>query len=159
LISDITHLLKLLPQTTDTTPATSSSPISPSSPLPPFPLPSFLAPIFASPPPALSDFISHINHLSTSANGAPLLLAHAYVRYLGDLSGGQIIGGRIRRAYGLKGTEGTAFYDFSAKGEKSGFESDPTGEAGKKRLTDIKDWYRRGMNDGVGEDRDLKGER
>jgi heme oxygenase len=86
------------------------------------------------------------------------LLAHAYVRYLGDLSGGQIIGGRIKRAYGLKGKEGTAFYDFSAKGERSGFESDPSGEGGKKRLMDIKDWYRRGMDDGVGEDKDLKGE-
>lgn len=31
-------------------------------------------------------------------------------------------------------------------------------EGGKKRLMDIKDWYRRGMDDGVGEDKDLKGE-
>lgn len=158
LTSDITHLLTLLPESTDSIPATTSTPASPSTPLPPFPMPHFLEPIFNSPPPALADFISHIHHLSTSTGGAPLLLAHAYVRYLGDLSGGQIIGGRIRRAYGLKGKAGTAFYDFSARGEKSGFESDPTGEAGKKRLTDIKDWYRRGMNDGVGEDRGLKGE-
>jgi hypothetical protein len=26
-------------------------------------------------------------------------------------------------------------------------------------LMDIKDWYRRGMDDGVGEDKDLKGKR
>lgn len=157
LVADITHLLTLLPQTTDSTPATTSPPSSPATPLPPFPLPSFLASIFHSPAPALSDFLAHIHHLSTTPGWAPLLLAHAYVRYLGDLSGGQIIGGRIRRAYNLKGNDGTAFYDFSARGEKSGFESDPSGEAGKKRLMDIKDWYRRGMNDGVGEDRDLKG--
>ena len=57
----------------------------------------------------------------------------------------------------MKGQEGTAFYDFSSKGSRSGFESDLSGEGGKKRLMDIKDWYRRGMDDGVGEDQDLKG--
>jgi hypothetical protein len=154
LAADITHLLTRL--RADTAPTTTSAP-SESTPLPPFPLPSFLAPVFFSPAPALQNFLQHIHHLSTSPGQAPLLLAHAYVRYLGDLSGGQIIGGRIKRAYGLKGQEGTAFYDFSSKGSRSGFESDPSGEGGKKRLMDIKDWYRRGMDDGVGEDQDLKG--
>lgn len=154
LAADITHLLKMLPPSEQ---PTSFAAPNPSTPLPPFPLPAFLAPIFVNPAPALSDFIKHINDLAVAPQAPPLLLAHAYVRYLGDLSGGQIIGGRIKRAYGLKGKEGTAFYDFSARGEKSGFEADATGEEGKKRLMDIKDWYRRGMDDGVGEDRDLKG--
>ena len=155
LAADITHLLTLLPAETIST-TTALAPRE-STPLPPFPLPTFLAPVFSDPAPALQNFIQHIHHLSTSSGQAPLLLAHAYVRYLGDLSGGQIIGGRIKRAYGLKEQQGTAFYDFSSKGSRSGFESDPSGEGGKKRLMDIKDWYRRGMDDGVGEDRDLKG--
>ena len=155
LAADITHLLTLLPS--DTASTTTSTPAE-STPLPPFPLPSFLAPVFSTPAPALQNFLEHIHHLSTSSGQAPLLLAHAYVRYLGDLSGGQIIGGRIKRAYGLQGQEGIAFYDFSSRGSRSGFESDPSGEGGKKRLMDIKDWYRRGMDDGVGDDKDLKGE-
>jgi hypothetical protein len=159
LVADITHLLSLLPSSSAGSGfAPTMSDTDSSIPLPPFPLPAFLSSIFLNPAPALSNFLTHIHHLCTAPGQAPLLLAHAYVRYLGDLSGGQIIGGRIKRAYGLKGKEGIAFYDFSAKGLRSGFESDPSGEGGKKRLMDIKDWYRRGMDDGVGEDKDLKGE-
>lgn len=39
------------------------------------------------------------------------LVAHHYVRYLGDLSGGQAIGRMLDRAFGLGGT-GLSFYDF-----------------------------------------------
>ncbi|WP_078280887.1 heme oxygenase (biliverdin-producing) [Mycobacteroides franklinii] len=39
------------------------------------------------------------------------LLAHHYVRYLGDLSGGQAIGRMLDRAFGLGGA-GLSFYDF-----------------------------------------------
>lgn len=156
LTSDITYLLTLLPPTSEE--ATTFAAPSESTPLPPFPLPAFLSPIFTNPEPALSDFLTHIEDLATSTGKAPLLLAHAYVRYLGDLSGGQIIGGRIRRAYKLQSEKGTAFYSFSDKGVNSGFESDKTGEGGRQRLMDIKDWYRRGMDDGVGDDQDLKGQ-
>lgn len=38
-------------------------------------------------------------------------VAHHYTRYLGDLSGGQVIGRIVRRTYGLDGS-GTAFYEF-----------------------------------------------
>ena len=41
-----------------------------------------------------------------------LLLAHAYVRYLGDLSGGQVLGRIVRASFRLPSTAGTAFYDF-----------------------------------------------
>jgi heme oxygenase len=47
------------------------------------------------------------------------LAAHAYVRYLGDLSGGQAISGVIRRAYALGEGPGTAFYRFEAGGTGS----------------------------------------
>lgn len=41
----------------------------------------------------------------------PEYAAHAYTRYLGDLSGGQIIKRMMQRHYGM-GAEGLAFYDF-----------------------------------------------
>jgi heme oxygenase (biliverdin-producing, ferredoxin) len=45
-----------------------------------------------------------------SATGAALL-AHHYTRYLGDLSGGQVIGRTLNRVFGLNGI-GIAFYAF-----------------------------------------------
>jgi heme oxygenase len=41
-----------------------------------------------------------------------LLIAHSYVRYLGDLSGGQILKKMIAEMYGLEGTAGVSFYEF-----------------------------------------------
>lgn len=46
-----------------------------------------------------------------SADWSGALLAHHYVRYLGDLSGGQAIGRMLDRAFGLGGA-GLSFYDF-----------------------------------------------
>lgn len=40
-------------------------------------------------------------------------VAHHYVRYLGDLSGGQFIRKRIEDVYDIDETSGTAFYDFA----------------------------------------------
>ncbi|MFI0355317.1 biliverdin-producing heme oxygenase [Actinomadura sp. 9N407] len=42
-------------------------------------------------------------------------VAHHYTRYLGDLSGGQAIGRRVARTYGLTGADGVRFYRFEAK--------------------------------------------
>ena len=39
-------------------------------------------------------------------------VAHHYTRYLGDLSGGQVIGARVARTYGLTGDDGVRFYRF-----------------------------------------------
>jgi heme oxygenase len=41
-----------------------------------------------------------------------LLVAHAYVRYLGDLSGGQMLRKIVARSFRLTGNEGSRFYDF-----------------------------------------------
>ena len=41
-----------------------------------------------------------------------LLVAHSYTRYLGDLSGGQILKGIARKNMGLENGEGTRFYEF-----------------------------------------------
>jgi heme oxygenase (biliverdin-producing, ferredoxin) len=41
-----------------------------------------------------------------------LLAAHAYVRYLGDLHGGQVLKALVARTYALGAGPGTAFYTF-----------------------------------------------
>ena len=41
-----------------------------------------------------------------------LLVAHQYTRYLGDLFGGQMMGGMASRSLNLANGEGTAFYSF-----------------------------------------------
>ena len=47
-----------------------------------------------------------------SQGSASLLVAHAYTRYLGDLSGGQILRRVAARALGLTGQDGLSFYEF-----------------------------------------------
>lgn len=41
-----------------------------------------------------------------------LLVAHAYTRYLGDLSGGQVLGKIAQKALGLSTKEGLSFFYF-----------------------------------------------
>lgn len=48
-----------------------------------------------------------------------LLLAHAYVRYLGDLSGGQMLSRIVAQSMGLAAGQGTAFYDFGDTSQAS----------------------------------------
>ena len=45
-----------------------------------------------------------------------LLIAHQYTRYLGDLFGGQMMGGMATRSLGLEDGEGIAFYNFEVGG-------------------------------------------
>lgn len=40
------------------------------------------------------------------------LVAHAYTRYLGDLSGGQILGRIAQKSMGLKSNDGLSFFAF-----------------------------------------------
>ncbi len=55
----------------------------------------------------------YVQHLAALAEREPLrLIAHAYVRYLGDLYGGQQLARGLRERFGLAGAEGTRFYDF-----------------------------------------------
>lgn len=102
-------------------------------------------------PAPLSDYVSRIRTLSASDASAPLLLAHAYVRYLGDLSGGQVIKHRLTKVYDLPETgEGVRFYQFeSASGDGS--------KVSRPEIKQIKDWCRSGMDAGVGGDEKLKG--
>jgi heme oxygenase len=57
--------------------------------------------------------IAYVRRLQAlAADDPPLLAAHAYVRYLGDLSGGQLLCAIVRQAMNLGDREGTAFYRF-----------------------------------------------
>jgi len=153
LAQDITFLLKQLPASTTSAKPTGATPAGP---LPPFALPAFLVSVFTQPPRALTTYLDHIKQLSSSGQTAPGLLAHSYVRYLGDLSGGQFIMAKIRRAYNLgTGLDGLRFYHFDLQGQSEG--GDESRADGKRRAGEVKDWFRKGMDEGVGEDEDLKG--
>jgi heme oxygenase len=72
------------------------------------------------------------------------LVAHAYVRYLGDLNGGQILARVVRKALALDETAGTAFYEFDAIDDLRGvagawrtaLDQLPMDEPAKQRLAD-----------------------
>ena len=62
-------------------------------------------------------YVTRLQALQTAAApaAAPPLVAHAYVRYLGDLHGGQVLQRLVGRHYGLSDeadAPGTRFYDF-----------------------------------------------
>lgn len=62
------------------------------------------------PSPACQVYVNRIREISDS--DPVLLVAHAYTRYIGDLSGGQILKNIAKRAMGLQDGQGTAFYEF-----------------------------------------------
>ncbi|TFK52511.1 heme oxygenase [Heliocybe sulcata] len=103
--------------------------------------------LLSSPPEPLSAYTARLATLSTAQ--PHLLLAHAYVRYLGDLSGGQTIKRRVAKAYGLDDDRGLEFYAFHQPGSGTA-----TGSLGDMKR--IKEWYRDAMNSGVGDDQQLK---
>ena len=111
------------------------------------------AAIALSPPPALARYLARIQELASSPDPSRLL-AHAYVRYLGDLSGGQFIRRRVAKAYGLEDGAGLSFYEFRPlAGTTVAGEGANAGE-----MKRIKEWYREGMNAGVGDNKELKGD-
>jgi heme oxygenase len=60
--------------------------------------------------PATVQYVGRLNELDVTAPA--LLVAHAYVRYLGDLNGGQALRRVVARGLCLQGGAGTMFYDF-----------------------------------------------
>ena len=155
LAKDIRFLLDRLPKDALSSPPQQTS--MPEGPLPPFPLPSFLLEVFTNPPAALTTYLDHLKTLSSSSQTAPGLLAHSYVRYLGDLSGGQFISAKIKRAYDLEGLDGLRFYHFDLQNRASSGEEESRAD-GRRKAGEVKDWFRKGMDEGVGEDEALKGE-
>ncbi|KAL5482911.1 hypothetical protein ACEPAI_9506 [Sanghuangporus weigelae] len=107
--------------------------------------------LVTSSPEPFSAYVSRIKYLSDEAADPSPLLAHAYVRYLGDLSGGQVIRRSIAKAYGTSEDEegkGTQFYVFGKLGGG--------GAANAGDMRRIKDWFRAGMNAGGGDDASRK---
>ena len=78
---------------------------------------------------AAQDYVDQIRKISDSA--PELLIAHSYTRYLGDLSGGQILKKIAQRGMNLSDGEGTAFYEFENISDEKAF----------------KNRYRQSMND------------
>lgn len=139
----------------------------------PSPAPPIVQDILSSPPVDLATFKSHLETLGATHPG--LLLAHAYVRYLGDLSGGQLIAAKIRRVYGIPPPPagGTAFYEFDLDGQggrgvtatltKHAHSADAAGKQDesslyerKKQVEGIKNWFRDCMDMNVQDDEGLK---
>jgi heme oxygenase len=59
---------------------------------------------------ATKRYVQHLEALSAEAS--PMLVAHAYVRYLGDLHGGQMLRRCVSRVLQSQGQDGLYFYDF-----------------------------------------------
>ena len=74
-------------------------------------------------------YVARIREIAESE--PELLVSHCYTRYLGDLSGGQILKKISQRAMNLTNGEGTAFYEFDDIPDEKAF----------------KDKYRQAMND------------
>ncbi len=71
---------------------------------------------------SMTEYQSHIEQLGRE--NRLLLVAHAYVRYMGDLSGGQLLRDIVRKAWGLHGETGTAFFSFSGSGDAGTLKDD-----------------------------------
>lgn len=51
-------------------------------------------------------------NISTNTSSVPFIAAHIYVRYMGDLSGGQHMAKRLSRLFPVDDAQGFAFYSF-----------------------------------------------
>jgi len=66
---------------------------------------------------------AYVDRIHVIAASEPeLLVAHSYTRYLGDLSGGQILKGIAQRAMNLE-NGGTAFYEFKDIDDEKAFKN------------------------------------
>ena len=64
--------------------------------------------------------IQYVERVHEVAEENPILLiGHHYTRYLGDLSGGQILKGIAEKALNLRGGEGLKFYEFDIDDKKA----------------------------------------
>jgi heme oxygenase len=76
---------------------------------------------FITPSTATQKYLARIHQLST--HEPALLLGHAYTRYMGDLSGGQMLQKIAQSALKLSGYEGTEFYNFAQIPDKQAFKN------------------------------------
>jgi heme oxygenase len=88
------------------------------------------------------EYVERIREISQKE--PELLIAHSYTRYLGDLSGGQILKGIAQTAMNLSDGEGTAFYEFPEIPDEKAFKANyrqaldelPIDEATADRIVD-----------------------
>jgi heme oxygenase len=71
---------------------------------------------------ALPATSAYVERIRTASASWPRLLAHHYVRYLGDLSGGQVVAAMMRRHYGVP-DDALTFYAFDALPSKGGLKT------------------------------------
>ncbi|WP_255350853.1 MULTISPECIES: biliverdin-producing heme oxygenase [unclassified Leucobacter] len=71
------------------------------------------------PTPATAAYAARIREIADEG-WLPGLVAHHYTRYLGDLSGGQMIARRVGKQFGFEHA-GISFYDFSSLGDLAEF--------------------------------------
>lgn len=71
------------------------------------------------PSPAAQAYVQRIREVSEKE--PELLIAQSYTRYLGDLSGGQILKGIAERGMNLTDGQGTAFYHFKDISDEKAF--------------------------------------
>jgi heme oxygenase len=94
------------------------------------------------PSPAAKNYVQHIREVS--ATQPELLIAHSYTRYLGDLSGGQILKKIAQRAMNLAEGQGTDFYEFQDIPDEKAFKANyrqaldelPIDDATAERIVD-----------------------
>lgn len=96
--------------------------------------------------PVAQAYADHLVGLARQRPGA--LAAHAYVRYLGDLAGGQALRRVVQKAYGLDGDAGTRFFHFGppdqvallARQFRQGLDALPVDDAGAQALVAEAQW-------------------
>ncbi len=73
------------------------------------------------PSPATQEYVDRIHQVAVA--DPELLVAHLYTRYIGDLSGGQILKKIAQNAMNLNDGEGTAFYEFDQIPDEKAFKN------------------------------------
>jgi heme oxygenase len=71
--------------------------------------------------PAAQEYVQRIHQLAAEA--PELLVGHHYTRYMGDLSGGQILRTIAQKAMNLPGDDGLHFYEFETIDDEKAFKS------------------------------------
>lgn len=71
--------------------------------------------------PATAEYAARMREVAAQG-WLPGIVAHHYTRYLGDLSGGQMIAKRMRQTHGLE-QAGVEFYDFTPLGDLAAFKN------------------------------------
>jgi len=91
---------------------------------------------------AAQEYVARIHEIGNTE--PELLVAHCYTRYLGDLSGGQILKKIAQQGMGLTDGHGTAFYEFEQIDDEKAFKNTyrqamdglPVDEATADRIVD-----------------------